>query len=158
MKEVLVLRHAKAEPARGPLEDHARDLSPDGIVAAGEVGRRLVEHALIPQRILCSDAVRARRTAELSSAELPYPPRIELFPELYTADSHDYFALLRACAPEIGRVLIVAHNPTVEIFLGEAGGVQPHMKTASLALLRFETSDWQQVKPGTAVGPAVLVS
>ena len=158
MKEVLVLRHAKAEPAHGPLEDHGRDLAPSGIAAAGEIGRRLVRLDLIPQRVLCSDALRARRTAELSCAEMPSPPRIEFFSELYTADSHDYFELLRSCAPEINRVLIVAHNPTVEMFLGQAGGVEPHMKTAALALVRFETTDWQQVKAGAAREPAVLLT
>ncbi|TVR89218.1 MAG: histidine phosphatase family protein [Spirochaetaceae bacterium] len=158
MKEVLVLRHAKAEPAHGPLEDHERDLAPSGISAAREVGKRLVELGLLPERILCSDAVRARRTAEMSSSEMPSPPSIELFAELYTADSHDYFELLQKCPPEINRVLIVAHNPTVEVFLGQASGRELAMKTAALAVLRFETSDWRSVVPGAAVEPARLLS
>ena len=157
MKEVLVLRHAKAEPAHGPLEDHERDLSPTGITAAREVGKRLVELELVPERILCSDALRARRTAEISSSEMPAPPRIELFSELYTADSHDYFELLQTCSPEISRVLIVAHNPTVEVFLGQAGGRELPMKTAALAVLHFETSDWRSVNPGAAREPARLL-
>jgi len=158
MKEVLVLRHAKAEPAHGSLQDHERDLSPAGVADAGEVGKRLVKLCLIPERVFCSDALRARRTAELSCAEMPSPPRVELLPELYTADAHDYFKVLQACAPEISRVLIVAHNPTVEIFLGQAGGLEPRMKPAALALLRFDSSDWQDVKPGAAQKPAILLT
>ncbi|MCA1755528.1 MAG: hypothetical protein LC641_12720, partial [Spirochaeta sp.] len=113
---------------------------------------------LVPEQVLCSDALRARRTAELSCAEMPSPPHVELFPELYAADAHDYFTLLQACPAKTSRVLIVAHNPTIEIFLGQAGGLEPRMKPAALALLRFDSADWQDVKPGAAQKPALLLT
>lgn len=158
MKEVLVLRHAKAEAARSPLEDHSRDLAPRGIQAAEAVGRLITAHKLVPQLLFCSDALRARRTAELAVLQMEPTPQIEFLPELYSADPHDYFTLLQSCRPETSRVMIVAHNPTIEGFLGEAGGHEPRMKTAALALLRFHTELWSDVAPGGAAEPALIVT
>ena len=64
MRELILLRHAHAEPAAAGLDDIDRPLSREGQAEAEAAGRWLKEHGHLPDRILCSPARRARETLE----------------------------------------------------------------------------------------------
>lgn len=64
MRELILLRHAHAEPADTGQADLDRPLSPHGIAEAESAGRWLREQRLVPDRVLCSPARRARETLE----------------------------------------------------------------------------------------------
>src|SRR5690606_35624246 len=64
MKELILLRHAHAEPAAPGGADIDRALSPEGLAEAESGGRWLQEQALVPDPVLCSPARRARETLE----------------------------------------------------------------------------------------------
>ncbi len=56
MRELILLRHAHAEPADNGLADIDRPLSPHGLAEAEAAGRWLLEQRLVPDRVLCSPA------------------------------------------------------------------------------------------------------
>lgn len=115
MRELILLRHAHAEAAAPDQADIDRPLSLQGQAEAEAAGRWLRDHNYIPDRIVCSTARRARETIELAMAALGYveqrqderiydatPGRL-----MQVADDHR----------DIGRVLLVGHNPGFEQFV-----------------------------------------
>lgn len=71
-----LLRHAEAVPAAA--SDAARRLTGKGEVQAEKAGKFCARHELVPEIILTSPVLRARRTAELVSAELGHTEIVEV--------------------------------------------------------------------------------
>ena len=64
MRELILLRHAHAEPPDAGQADLDRPLSPEGLAEAEAAGRWLAEQGLVPDCVLCSPARRTRETLE----------------------------------------------------------------------------------------------
>jgi phosphohistidine phosphatase len=111
-RQIILLRHAHAEPATAGQVDRERPLSREGLAEAEAAGRWLKAHGHIPDRILCSPARRTLQTLEQVLLALGYleqrsDPRIyEATPGtlLEVADEH------RECRS----LMLVGHNPGLE--------------------------------------------
>jgi phosphohistidine phosphatase SixA len=68
MRELILLRHAHAEPATPGQADLDRPLSPVGLAEAEAAGKWLKENNLLPDCVLCSPA---RRTETLEAVLAP---------------------------------------------------------------------------------------
>ena len=64
MRELILLRHAHAEPGAAGQADFDRPLSSQGLAEAEAAGRWLADQGLVPDRVLCSPARRTRETLE----------------------------------------------------------------------------------------------
>ena len=64
MRDLILLRHAHAEPAAAGESDLDRPLSAEGLAEADAAGRWLAAQGLVPDRVLCSPARRSRETLE----------------------------------------------------------------------------------------------
>ena len=112
MRELILLRHAHAEPGQPGIEDIDRPLSLQGQAEAEAAGRWLKEHGYVPDRVVRSPARRARETCEKALAELGYVEQLE--------DARIYDAtpgrLMQVAEDhrETGRVLLIGHNPGFE--------------------------------------------
>jgi phosphohistidine phosphatase len=91
----MLLRHAKSDWADSSLEDKERPLNPRGKKAAWSMGQKLAQNDLIPERILCSTALRSVQTlqgiqqtlSQYSQRGVPeIVPEILFFDELYLAN------------------------------------------------------------------------
>ncbi len=111
-REVLILRHAHAEPQAAGSSDLERPLSKVGVDEADAVGRWLAKHEIKLDRALSSPAARARQTAERALA-IAGGPAIAFDPHIYEATPGTLIALLDRAAGA-GRTLIVGHNPGLE--------------------------------------------
>ena len=109
MKQLLLLRHAKAESEPSP-GDFDRPLSPRGKRDATAMGAILRRRALIPQLVLCSPSVRTRSTLALLAPALG-EPSIRIEDSLYLASWKEIFVRLTALASNLDRVLVIGHNP-----------------------------------------------
>jgi phosphohistidine phosphatase SixA len=112
MRELILLRHAHADPA--PLEgnDADRVLSARGRTEATHAAARLLANGLVPDLVLYSPAARARETAELVRGALGLP--LQTFREsgpLYLATPAVLRLQIAAVDPPIHRLMIVGHNP-----------------------------------------------
>lgn len=65
MLRLLLLRHAKSDWHTESDHDHERPLASRGERDAIRIGRFLTAAGLRPELVLCSTAIRARRTVEL---------------------------------------------------------------------------------------------
>jgi phosphohistidine phosphatase len=114
MKRLLLLRHAKAVPAKGPLADSARPLAERGERDARRIGERLREHRRHPKLIVASPAVRTLQTAQLVAAALDYPlEEIALENRLYLAHPTAILDIIAAQSAAAETLLVVGHNPGV---------------------------------------------
>lgn len=112
MRELILLRHAHAEPAGTGQADLDRPLSAEGLAEAESAGRWLKQNQLVPDCVLCSPARRTRETLEAVLGEVGYiDQRIE--PSIYEATPGGLIALADAHR-DVGRLMLVGHNPGFE--------------------------------------------
>ena len=113
-RRLVLLRHAKAEPGGGNVDDVLRPLAFNGRRQAGRVGGALRETGLVPERVLCSSALRTRQTWDLLSAHLgDVQPDVLVSDDLYAADVSDVLDLVRATDSRVRTLLVVGHEPTM---------------------------------------------
>lgn len=110
---LVLLRHAKAERA-GAVDDVLRPLRLDGRRQAGRVGVALRDGGLVPERVLCSSALRTRQTWELLAAHLgDAEPELTVSDALYAADVEDVLGVVRQTDARVRTLLVVGHEPTM---------------------------------------------
>lgn len=158
MKTVFLLRHAKSSWDQPLLDDYDRPLAPRGKKAAPRMGRFLASEGLIPDRVLCSGALRAIQTWNLVSEELPSEVHTEVRDEIYHASPGNLMELIRALPNDEESVLLVGHNPSFESLALQATGsgddealrsLAFKYPTGALAILDFDAPDWADVEWGT---------
>ena len=112
MRELILLRHAHAEPAAPGQADLDRPLSAEGLAEAEAAGRWLAEQRLVPDCALCSPSRRSRETLEAVLGAIGYvDQRIE--PSIYDATPGTLISLADAHSQST-RLLMVGHNPGFE--------------------------------------------
>jgi phosphohistidine phosphatase len=110
MKRLHLLRHAKSSWDDPALPDHDRLLSRRGEEAGGKLAAWIAEHGPAPQLVLCSTALRARRTLELVLPSLDEP--VVAYEEgLYHAPVETLVARVATLDDALDDVLLVGHNP-----------------------------------------------
>lgn len=150
MRELILLRHAHAEPASHGQADLDRALSAEGLAEAEAAGRWLAEHQLVPDSVLCSPARRTRETLEAVLGSVGYvDQRVE--PSIYEATPGMLMELADAHS-EVQRLMIVGHNPGFEqlaalLYSGQSGDYRG-MPPAGIAVLKFPAG--AQLEPGVA--------
>jgi phosphohistidine phosphatase len=149
MKSLLILRHAKSSWSDESLSDHDRPLNDRGKRDAPKVGELLRQLDLAPQRILCSTAKRARKTAAKAGQSCGFAGEIEQRPELYLAPPSAYREALQNLPDEVERAMVVGHNPGLEELLAELTGSPQHLPTAALAHVQLDVERWSDVQDGT---------
>lgn len=160
MRRLMILRHAKAEPA-GSGPDFDRALAGRGPADARAVGRYMRKHDFKPDFAAVSPARRAAETWEEAAAELAAPPKAAIKavfdPRIYGASENALLAVIHAISRPCKSALLVGHNPGFELLadmLVGGGDRQARERlagkfpTAALAVIDFDVSSWRDVMPG----------
>ena len=140
MHELLLLRHAEAEPAALDGNDFQRPLTAGGRDAALAAAARLIALPWQPQRLLYSPAVRTAATAALLAQAFRLDPHVlQAVPELYLATPPALHAALTAAA----RLAALPWQPQRLLY-------SPALRTATTAtllaqVLRLDSHVLQQV-------------
>lgn len=151
MKELILLRHAHAEPTLPDGVDLDRPLSPEGLAEAESAGAWLKQQGLVPDRVLCSPARRTRETLEAVLGVIGYVDQ-RLEDAIYDATPGTLIGLADAHR-ECDRVLLVGHNPGLErlaalLHSGQSGEYRG-MPPGAVAVLAFN-DDEAALEPGNA--------
>jgi phosphohistidine phosphatase len=158
---LVLLRHAKAEPAKGSLTDDRRPLALNGRKQASRVGMALTAAGLLPQVALVSSALRTRQTWDLASSHLDgsAATSLEVRDELYEASVRDVLGLLREVEDAARTVLVIGHEPTMAATAAYLAGdgsdaaalaqVRVGVPTATYSVLE-STAPWAAWGQGTA--------
>ena len=118
-RHLIIMRHATADPDGH--RDHERPLTAQGLNEARRVGLSLRSKGPIPDRILCSSALRCRQTWQAVSAELECSATVDFQDDLYNASAASLLHSLAAVG-EGQTVLLLAHNPGVSVLAQELAG------------------------------------
>ena len=94
MKTLLIMRHAKSSWKEQDLPDHDRPLNKRGKNDAPRMEKLLKDEDLVPDLIMSSTAVRAKKTAELVAKTCKYKGKIVLDRSLYGAEPAAYLKIL----------------------------------------------------------------
>lgn len=116
--ELVLVRHADAEPDGAYAEDALRPLTPRGRHTQEQVGAALSDMGLRPHRLLCSPRLRAWESAEILSEMLgaAEPEQLQVLDGGYSTAE-----LVKALGrfPEEQRLLCVGHQPDLGAWAGE---------------------------------------
>ncbi len=145
MKTLLILRHAKSSWDDESLSDHDRPLNKRGTRAAHRMGRLLEEEALWPDLILSSTAERAATTTLRVTEAGGFGGDILYLRELYGAGPHDYIDAVSEFGGAAGCVMVVGHNPGLEMLVQALTGEYQRMPTAALVSITIPIDDWSNL-------------
>jgi phosphohistidine phosphatase len=149
MKTLLILRHAKSSRDDPQMADHDRPLNERGKRAAKEAGRFLRDEDLVPDLIVSSTALRARKTAQKAAKRCDYPRAIELEEQLYLGNAPAHYKVVRKIDPGCRRLLLVGHNPGISDFLNQLLSADEEMPTAGLAVVQLPIKEWNELTART---------
>ncbi len=146
MKTLSILRHAKASWKHSGLSDHARPLKKRGERAAPRMGELLIEEELVPQLIISSTAKRALKTTELVAEACQYDGEVQPEPGLYGAGPVGYIRILQEVPDVYQRIMVVGHNPGLEVLLEVLTGEAKWLPTAALAHIELPIDKWAEIR------------
>ena len=154
MRRLLLLRHTKSSWSEPGASDLERPLNRRGQGAAPRIGAYLARHRLIPDRVLCSTARRARETWELIAAEAPAVPPATFVERLYDASPRTLLDVFRHAEPEAKSLLVVGHNPGLQEVataliasgdLEDRERLREKLPTGGLVVIDFAIEDWSKL-------------
>lgn len=152
----MLLRHAKSSWADATLEDYDRPIQDKGRGRAANLAAWLDDRGIGCDLVLCSTALRTRQTLEVVLPVLG-GPEVRFEPAIYEADAERLLALLQGIGEEHERVLIVGHDPGLQLLairlaMTATGDAMERLKrkypTSAFALLSFGDANWAGLAPG----------
>ncbi len=155
MKRLILTRHAKSSWDDPATPDHDRPLNDRGKAAAADLGQWLASRGHVPGEVLCSDALRTRKTFSGIAPALPGTPVLELKPALYHAGPDVMMAVLRHATADT--VMMIGHNPGIAEFATRLVAHPPanaefaRYPTGATLVVEFDIEDWAKVVFGTGV-------
>jgi len=156
MYHLYLLRHGKSDWTENT-DDFNRPINDRGKRAAQRIGVWMAQNKLNPDYVISSPAERTKVTAQkMLKAKGQGEQSIILDERIYMAEERDLFTVLKEIPDKTKSVLLVAHNPAIEmLFLSLQNKKMKYLKsgklfpTATLAHLTF-TKPWAKIKPGSA--------
>ncbi len=150
MRELILLRHAHAEPAASGQADADRPLSQVGREEAQAAARWMAEQGLMPDRVLVSPSQRTRETAEAVVSALGLTG-VQEDPGIYEASPGDLMTVADQHR-DAKSLLMVGHNPGFEqlaalMHSGQSGDYRG-MPPGGIAVLRLPAD--AVIEPGVA--------
>lgn len=159
MKYVSLLRHAKSSWDDPQKKDFDRPLNERGRRSAPAMGAYLAAHSLAPDIILCSSARRTRETLKLLVECIGRPKNTQIVDTLYLASAPSLLAHINALAETFTHVLIIGHNPGLEMLANELADPRgsdelalrrmiSKFPTGAFVHFEFDVDNWKGVARG----------
>ncbi len=139
---LLVVRHAKSAWDSDALTDHARPLNGRGRRDAPRMGAALAARGWRPDRVLCSDAKRARQTWLGMRGAWDESPPLRLERRLYHAGADAVRDLCVGLPLDLGCLAVVGHNPGWEELIEDLTGLQVRLTTGNVVRLEGDGRSW----------------
>lgn len=143
MKEIYVLRHAKSSWDNSNLSDFERPLADRGISDAKKMSKFLKDMDLNIDKVLCSNALRAKETFDLTADGFNFEiDKATYTDKLYFGDTTNIIKDLKELDESLKNILIVGHNPTLH-YLVELLTNKPidRFTTCNLAIISHD-GEW----------------
>ena len=150
MRQLFLMRHAKAKRGDKDVADHDRPLRKRGRRQAAAMADALSRCKALEGEIHVSGAVRTRQTLEEMARRLPDRSLVErafVDEALYTFEAEALLAWLRGLPETTDRVLVIGHNPALlELARWLCPGAPSELPTGSLLHLSLPDAPWQALE------------
>ncbi len=180
MRDLILLRHAAAQPKQTGISDFDRPLTAHGRTEALDAAACLKQAAIRLDAVLVSPALRARETALIVAAQLDFDQHLLYDDTLYHGDAQALLGTLQRCDGHASRVLLVGHNPSVSMLARrlahalptnlepraahgpiddapDGGHAEPlELHTAGLCRVQFQTDSWRELGPASVIAVSLL--
>lgn len=151
MKQLVILRHGKAEHHSMDKDDYDRGLTERGRRNAADMGKFLNKKSGRPDLILSSSAKRALQTAQLAARGMEYVAgEIAIDQDLYFASAKWILDEVSKLPDEVDYCLYVGHNPGLTDLINSLGVNLDNLPTASAICFDFQVDDWSHISPERA--------
>ena len=128
--------------------DFERPLSKRGQRAAAAMGEFLGRTDNLPDLILCSSAVRTRKTLRRATKAGGWERDVEYLDELYTGNSRHVLRVIREVSKRVDSLMIVGHetamSETTAMIIGRGNLRFP---TGAVACMELEIRRWKDAAP-----------
>jgi phosphohistidine phosphatase len=138
-RQLLLLRHAKAEAAELGTPDHDRSLTARGISEARKMAQYFREHRIDPDVVLCSTSARTRQTEHELRKNTDLSAETLFLAELYLAPWDEIVRTVRGFGQDGTRsILVIGHNPGLEECGAKVSGELVLLAPGAMALIGME--------------------
>jgi phosphohistidine phosphatase len=150
MKNLYLVRHAKAGWHDPALADFDRALTKKGRWQAEQMSWRLHKKGVIPERLVSSPANRAIETAEIFADTLGIDRHnIMQRIEIYEGGAEALAAVVRALSDQDNTVMLFGHNPAISHFIQWLTGKSANsMETCGIARIDIAEERWNDAGEG----------
>jgi len=152
MKKLLLLRHALPEQSSESGEDIDRELSEQGHAQAKTLGKTMRDNNNVPDFVLCSDAMRTRKTLEGLGFD---NVRTEFLNDLYLPSARNILDAIHDIIDDTNEtILIVTHYPGVLEFAYKMSGAITKFTRGypecALTIFDCDVTSWSDLRPQNA--------
>ena len=150
-RSVTLIRHAKSSWDNPLLRDFDRPLNKRGCRDAPAVGAALASAGIVFDKVLCSDARRARQTLELIRNNMKIKHKvIDYKHELYGAGANVMLSMIISQPAQVHHLALLGHNPGMEDLAYRLAEVSPgHISTGCAIQLFFDCKNWAGLASST---------
>jgi phosphohistidine phosphatase len=145
VKQLLIIRHAKAESAF-TVNDFERKLTDKGKSDAIAVARRVMAHNITVDAFISSPAKRAKKTATLFCETMNGDvDAVVYISALYHAPPQIFTEVIAEADDSYNTIAIVAHNPGITYFVNElqSGASIDNMPTSGVFAVSAAVARWK---------------
>lgn len=149
MKKLILFRHGKSLWDTG-VSDFDRDLSFIGIERTHKSAKELVDRIDFDIDVwYSSPALRAKRTAELTSEYFTKKPEIILDETLYTFSFFDLLKFIKNLNNSTNSAMFFGHNEAFTELINRMGDKYlKNLPTSGVAILEFDVKNWNEIEKG----------
>lgn len=152
MKRILLFRHGKSDWDADYGADHDRPLTKRGEKAASLMGRYLASLDQLPDRVICSSAVRAKETVRLAVKAGKWSCPVTITKELYDVSPEQVLGLIRDSQDSLNSILLAGHEPTWSLLVGGLiGKANVKFPTAAMACIDLDVVQWKEAEFGKGI-------
>ncbi len=157
MLRLYIMRHAKSSWAVPGARDVHRELNERGLSDLKKVSKVFENESILPEKILCSSAIRTRQTLDAIVDVFDNDPEIVFTEKLYSSGLSEYIDIISA-TKDAKSLLIIGHNSmcgslaTALTGSGDSSELEKiayKYPTAAISIIDFELDDWSQVIKGS---------
>lgn len=150
MKTLYILRHAQKDESNPEQYDYDIELTQKGNEDSILLGNKLKEKNILPDLIVSSPAIRARRTTENVSEIIGYRKNIMYNEVIYQAFLNEIIESITYTFDTVDSLMIVGHNPSLTALAITYGGFSEEMKMASAIRIDFNCDSWTSIDKSNA--------
>lgn len=145
MKRLYLVRHAKSDWIDASLPDIERPLNDRGNTDAPMMAKILASKNYIPELIISSPAVRAKKTADFFVDAYKKVP-IEVDKKLYHADIDEIINTCIHIDDKINSIMIFCHNPGITYFANVICDANiDNVPTTGVLVIDVDTPAWENL-------------